>query len=198
MSARRWAVVLLAVAGTAACGVPTGDAPTTIPPSDVPYGLLSTAPTSAAVTPPTPQPAQPQVFLVDSAGRLVPRGRALAGEPLKKEAAGLLDDLAAGPSRDERRAQLSTALPPDVRLTMTGLDDGTATIDVVGSTDLSGRSIRVAVGQIVLTATSLPGIDAVRLQRNGEDVEAPLPSGQLSTDPLTAADYAPLTQAPPS
>jgi Sporulation and spore germination len=206
VSARRerWAAGLLAAAlltvdvAAAACGVPTGDAPATIPASDVPYGLLSTTPSSAPATPPTPQSAQPLVFLVGGDGRLVPRGRNLSGGPLKREVAELLDDLATGPTREERRAQLSTVLPPDVRLTVTGYDSGTWTIDIVGGTDLAGRASRLAVGQIVLSATSLPGVDAVRLQRNGEPVEAPLPSGRLTTEPLTAAGYSPLTQAPPS
>lgn len=189
----------LALAGVSAgCGVPTADAPATIPPSDVPFGLLSTTPSSAPATPTAPEFDQPQVFLVGGDGRLVPRGRTLSGGPLKKEFAELLDDLAAGPSSDERREQLSTDLPPNVRLTLSDYADGTWTIDIVGGTDLSGRSSRSAVGQIVLTATSLPRVHAVLLRRNGEQVEAPLPGGQLTTAPLTAADYSPLTQAPPS
>jgi len=206
VSARRarWAGALLAVAllsvdaAVTSCGVPTGDAPATIPPSDVPYGLLSATPSTAPTPPPTPQSDQPLVFLVDGTGRLVPRGRTLSGGPLMKELGELLADLAAGPTREERRAQLSTTLPPDVRLTLAEDGDGTWTIDIVGSTDLDGRSSRVAVGQIVLTATSLPGVAAVRLRRNGEPVEAPLPDGELTTEPLTAADYSALTQAPPS
>jgi len=178
--------------------VPTEHAPATIPASDVPYGLLSTTPTRAPATPTAPQSVRPVVYLVDGDGRLVPRGRTLPGGPPRKELAQLLDDLAAGPTRDERGAQLSTDLPPDIRLTVADYGNGTGTIDIGGSTDLGGRASRVAVGQLVLTATSLPGVDAVRLRRNGEAVEAPLPSGQLTTDPLTAADYSPLTQAPPS
>jgi spore germination protein GerM len=190
--------VLLAVTATAACGVPTGDAPATVPASDVPYGLLSATPSSAPATPSTPQSDQPLVLLVGGDGRLVPRGRTLAGGPLKKELGELLGDLAAGPTEEERGDQLSTALPPDVRLALADEDGGTWTVDIVGSTNLDGRSSRVAVGQIVLTATSLPGVDAVRLRRNGEPVEAPLPDGELTTEPLTAGDYSALTQAPPS
>jgi hypothetical protein len=196
--ARCAAVLLTIAAATAACGVPTGDVPATIPASDVPFGLLSTTPSSPAATPSSPQFDQPLVFLLDAGGRLVPRGRTLPGEPLKEELGDLLGDLAAGATSGEQRDQLSTALPPEVRLTVADFDGGTATIDIVGSTDLSGRSSRLAVGQIVLTATSLPGVDAVRLRRNGEPVEAPLPGGQLTTEPLTAADYGLFTQAPPS
>jgi spore germination protein GerM len=73
------------------------------------------------------------------------------------------------------------------------LSDGTATIDIDGPDEApSGGASRLAVAQIVLTATSVPGVDAVRLTLSGEPVEAPLPSGQLTSAPLTAADYAAL------
>jgi len=196
----RWAAALLTVvAATAACGVvPTGDGPATIPASDVPFGLLSSAPSTPAATPSAPQVDEPLVFLLDADDRLAPLGRTLSDSALANELGDLLQDLAAGPSSQEQRQHFSTALPPDVRLTVTGLDGGTATIDIVGSTDFSGRSSRLATGQIVLTATSLPGVDAVRLRRNGESVEAPLPGGQLTGEPLTAGEYRPLTKAPPS
>jgi spore germination protein GerM len=54
------------------------------------------------------------------------------------------------------------------------------------------------VGQIVLTATSLPGVRGVRLTLDGEPLEAPLPSGELTSAPLTAEDYAALLSSPPS
>ena len=46
------------------------------------------------------------------------------------------------------------------------------------------------MAQIVLTATSVPGVDAVRLTLSGAPVEAPLPSGELTSEPLNADDYA--------
>lgn len=195
----RWVAALVATAGlAAACGVPSGDAPATVPASDVPFGLLSPTPTSPAATPSASQFDRPLVFLVDAGGRLVPRGRALAGDPVKAALTELLEDLAAGPTAEEQRQQLSSALPPGMRLAVTAFDGGIATIDIVGSTELSGRSSRLAVGQIVLTATSVPGVEAIRLRRNDDAVEAPLPGGQLTSDPLTAADYTRFTQAPPS
>ena len=50
----------------------------------------------------------------------------------------------------------------------------------------------------MLTATSVPGVDSVRLTFAGEPVEAPLPSGQLTSDPLTEQDYDAVLTAPPS
>jgi len=60
----------------------------------------------------------------------------------------------------------------------------------------SGGASRRAVAQLVLTATSLQGVDAVRLTIGGDPVEAPLPTGELTSAPLTAADYAVFLTAP--
>ena len=54
-------------------------------------------------------------------------------------------------------------------------------------------SNRLEVAQIVLTATSVPGVDAVLLELAGEPIEAPLPDGELADRPLTAQDYATAT-----
>ena len=63
---------------------------------------------------------------------------------------------------------------------------------------LSPLQSRLAVAQIVLTATSLPEIRAVLLTSDGDLLEAPLPSGELTTAPLQAEDFDPLLVAPPT
>ena len=44
----------------------------------------------------------------------------------------------------------------------------------------------------MLTLTSVPGVRAVLLERDGRVVDAPLPDGSLTPLPLTRQDYAPL------
>ena len=200
MRRRLLAVALgLVVAG---CGIPTGGEPRTIAASDVPYGLASPAPGPTAA--PTPEPlADPsRIFLVDAGDSLVARGREVDGDSPEERLEALLAALASGPTSEERDEQLSTALPPDVRLRLGEVSEGTVTIDIDGPAEApSGLASRRAVAQIVLSATSVPGIDAVRLTLAGEPVEAPLPSGELTSAPLTAADYAGFvtgTPAPPS
>jgi spore germination protein GerM len=197
---RRFLAVALGVvcAGTA-CGVPTGEAPTSIAPSDVPYGL--TVPSHTPTAAPLAEPAldAPRVFLVAQDDRLVARPRELQGTTREKRLDSLLAELAAGPTGEERDLRLSTALPPDVRLTLGGLVNGTATIDIrVPAEAPSGWASRRAVAQIVLTTTSVPGVEAVRLTLTGEPVEAPLPGGELTSEPLTAPDYTVFVTAPPS
>ncbi len=129
---------------------------------------------------------------------LVPRGRAVEAGTAEERLNRLVDELAAGASSAELGEQLATALPPDVRLSVTAVEGDTATIDISGSEDVpSGLESRRAVGQVVLTATSLPGIGRIRLTRDGVPVEAPLPSGELTLAPLKAEHYAALLTSPP-
>lgn len=195
----RVGTLLLAVAlSVPGCGIPTGGAPETIAPSDIPYGLTSPTPTPTPRASPPPGSDEPRIYLVAADDVLVPRGRAVEGETVEERLERLMDELAAGPSSSELAEELSTALPPDVRLSVTAVEDGTATIDISGGEDSpSGLESRRAVGQIVLTATSLPGIGASRLTRGGAPVEAPLPSGELTSDPLESEDYAALLISSP-
>ncbi|MGY2005042.1 GerMN domain-containing protein [Blastococcus sp. SYSU DS1024] len=183
-----------AVLAATACGVPTGGGPSTIAASDVPYGLAApAAPPSAA---PSSVPGQAGwAYLVGPDEALVPRARDSGTGPLEERLGTLLDALTAGPTEEERAQQLSTALPAGVRLEVAGIDGATATIDISGTAPLS--SSRRAVAQIVLTAASLPGVEAVLLTSGGEPVEAPLPSGALTDAPLLPADYADFLSPPP-
>ncbi|MGY1822004.1 GerMN domain-containing protein [Geodermatophilus sp. SYSU D00079] len=200
MTARR---LRLGLAGLgvvlAGCGVPTGGPAETIPASEVPFGLTSpSAPPSPTVAP-EPQPDAGRVYLAAPDDRLVPRPREVTGPSLRDRLDDLLGALAAGPTTAERDLQLSTALPPDVQLAVTDLTDRTATIDLTGPAEPpAGSASRRAVAQLVLSATSVPGVDAVVLTLDGEPIDAPLPSGQLSSAPLTAADYAAYLAPPPA
>jgi spore germination protein GerM len=132
-------------------------------------------------------------------GAVVARGRSLAAGALRDRLDELLDDLASGPSPAELTGRLSTALRPDTSLGIADITGTTVTIDLGGSADApTGRESKTAVAQIVLTATSLPGVDQVLLTRAGEQVDAPLPSGQLTSSPLTAEDYTALLTPSPA
>lgn len=103
----------------------------------------------------------------------------------------IFDSLLAGVTEPERRANLRTAIPP-----------GTSTIEVTeeGSIlhiDLNrefaavgGEEEILAVAQIVLTATSIEGVDLVAFRLDGVPTDVPVAGGALSVDPVGAADYA--------
>lgn len=191
--APRWAGALLLAGALAGCGVPTGGTPEEIPTSQVPYDLGSPSPTATGVPSTSARLDEPRVYLVAEDGAVVPRGRSLDPGALQDQLEQLLDDLADGPTSSELTDRLSTALRPETSLAVDELSEGTATIDLGGDADApSGQESRRAVAQLVLTATSLPGVDEVLLTRAGDPVEAPLPSGELTSQPLSATDYEPL------
>jgi spore germination protein GerM len=199
MRGRRLLPVLAAVITLTACGVPTGGAPSTIPASEVPYGLAAPRSTTPPATSSPARGDRPRIYLIDHDGVLVASGRSVSGDSPQDRLADLLRQLAAGPSGGERDDALTTSLPPGIRLTVTAFDGGTATVDLAGTDQApTGKQSRRAVGQIVLTATSLPEVHAVRLTRDAQPLEAPLPSGRLTAEPLTADDYGALLVAQPS
>ena len=105
----------------------------------------------------------------------------------------VVQGLAAGPTDDEQARGLSTALPSGLTLNATRQPNGIVALEL--DTDGGGRSSSetvLAVGQLVLTVTSLPGVQAVRFTRDGQPVEALLADGALTTRPLSASDYADL------
>jgi len=202
MTGRRLpAVLALVILGLAGCGVPTSGEPETIPASDVPYGLASPTPSDPTSTPTGTMFAETGIYLVTPEDTLVARGRDVPEGPLDERLDDLLAALATGPSEQELAEELSTALPPEVELTVAEVAEGTVTIDISGPVDApSGWESRRAVAQIVLTATSVPDVVAVRLSRDGESVEAPLPDGELTSAPLAADDFRSFltSAAPPS
>ena len=202
MTGLRVPVALAVVLVLGGCGVPAGGEPRAIPSSEVPYGLADPRPSPSAAVPSDPVADPARIFLLAADNRLEPRDRDAEGGSGQERLRSLLAALAAGPSAAERDQQLSTALPPDVRLTVTELSEGTATVDIQAPAEApSGWTSRRAVAQIVLTATSVPGVDAVALTFSGDRVEAPVPSGELTSEPLTAADVAELLTpgaSPPS
>jgi hypothetical protein len=198
MRGRRAALAAcLALAG---CGVPTTGEPTVIPASEVPYGLASPTPSAPSSSSPQTMLAEAGIFLVTADDVLVLRGRELAERRPEARLEELLDELATGPSAQELAEELTTALPPEVELDVTEVADGTVTIDIAGPVEApSGAGTRRAVAQIVLTATTLPEVGAVRLTREGEPIDAPLPDGALTSEPLTADQFEVfLTAAVPS
>ncbi|GAB3403355.1 hypothetical protein GCM10027569_10340 [Flindersiella endophytica] len=177
------------VALLAACGVPSQERPTVIDPTNVPNGLLASGRPEPDSTPTQTQQANPVTFFVD-ADRLIGVERTLPGGSPRTRLHDAISALLIGPTETEQAAGLSTAVPNDLLLTVAGVENGEATIELTG--ELRNSPVEdtiLAVGQIVLTATAQPDIDRVRLLHNGEIIGAPLIDGSIRSAPLTAADY---------
>ncbi|MEO6410970.1 MAG: GerMN domain-containing protein [Pedococcus sp.] len=111
--------------------------------------------------------------------------------------AEVLAQLEDGPSERDRSVGLSTALGPDATIHLAGLEGEVARIDVVaGDQQPAPSRVPLAVAQIVLTVTSVPGVGSVLVTRDGSPVELPLPGGALTGAPVTAQDYASLVGPP--
>jgi hypothetical protein len=206
VSRRGAAAVALALLAATSCGVPTSGSAERINPDEVPYGLITSGPASSPSTQPLlPRGDQPHVYWVDSDDRVIAvRASTTGSGPAALTA--LLTRLTAGPSDNERQKGLGTALSPQTSVRVRALVRGVADLEVRTTLeDPAADRLPLAVGQIVLTATSLPGVNAVRLLRDGHPVAVPVVGGALISEPVGAADYAellrprgPRTATPPS
>ena len=188
------ALVVGVLVAAGACGTPTDGEARTIASGEVPYGLLdpkqpSTADGGATAT----TGSGPRAYFLTTEQLLVPVPVATAGAPGSGEVAALsalLQRLSAGPDEGERARGLASALGPDVALGVEDLREGVARIAVGGVGDnLAADRLPLAIAQVVLTATSTPGVQAVQLVREGQVLEVPLPGGQRTAEPLRADDY---------
>ncbi|GAB3242107.1 GerMN domain-containing protein [Nocardioides dilutus] len=185
---------LLVTALLSSCGLPGEGSVTRVDGETVPYDLLeSGAPSSRdAEGSPVPGPV-PMVFWLVGDERLVPSAAgASCDQPPELAAARLLEELAAGPTEDARAAGRSTAIPPESALTLVDVAEGTAQVAVAPETPISAERLPAAVGQIVLTVTSVAGVGSVLIVSSAGPVQVPLPGGALTGGPVTAEDYSSL------
>jgi spore germination protein GerM len=111
-------------------------------------------------------------------------------------AESVLESLFAGPNADERDAQLDTAIPADVELLDARPVGQVLTVDLNDVfDDLTPDGLRLAVAQIVSTATDIDGVQSVQLRVEGEPRVWPLGSGELTDRPLTQYDYPGLVES---
>jgi spore germination protein GerM len=185
-------VVVVALVGLVACGVPGDESPRQLDAKSVPYDLL--APTAENTT--TTQPSvftatsRVKIYLADADGKLeaVSRQVTTPSTPAKSIAA-----LLGGPSKDEAD-QLHSAITTDTKLLgIDGPTDGLVTLDLSHHLlDITGRQQILALAQVVYTATELPSVDRVLFQIDGENVEVPNGNGTLSASPLGRLSYSAL------
>jgi hypothetical protein len=192
MRPRFIAMVVVASAAFAACGVSSESRPRDLP-LDVVQGLTSPAPaeTNASAT-----RFMSLWFVVD--GGLVQVDR-LTEEAVTPEDKILA--LEAGPTQPELDVGMRTALTsvvPDVPLVITAdaasepVDIGPEQIAVVLSDEfgsLPSQEQLLALGQVVTTLTGGTVLSVVFVDSDGVSVGVPLPDGRLVNRPVTAKDY---------
>ncbi|MEO9151998.1 MAG: GerMN domain-containing protein [Lapillicoccus sp.] len=193
---RRFLTALLAVGGSllllSGCGLPAGGEAQRVAPEEVPYGLLASPPTATTTAAPDSPTTSATIYLVDDKQLLVPVSVQVNDTTLHPLVQALLNRLAVGPTDRERARGVLTDLGPGASLTVRSIRDGTAYIELqVAVQDPSPGRLPVAIGQVVLTATSVVGVDRVSfVQADGTTVNVPAPpAGDSTTTPLAAGDY---------
>ena len=160
----------------AACGVPLDSGPqtiarTTLTSDDIP-------PTTSA----SPTAQQVSVYFLND--NHLEEVRYRATQPTVETALGFA---LAGPAKGSP-AGLTTSVPPGTELRSVTVTDQVATIDLSTEiNDISGENQKQAFAQLVFTALSFRGVEAVRFHIDGKEVDAPTDHGNLST--VTADDY---------
>jgi Sporulation and spore germination len=175
----------------AACGLPDEEKTRTID-TAVPYNLLQPADPGAdqpAAGSPLPRHV-PAVLWVRGDDRLVPAAVGASCQDPPSDVVDLvLRTLVESPTTDQRDTGWSSAIPPSARLEVVAIADGVARVEVDLGDLGDPERLPFAVGQLVLSVTSAPEVDALEVVASGETAEAPLPGGALADRPLTAKDY---------
>lgn len=167
------------------CALSSSEKVRDIDPLSLPPRLLASPISSVEPSATTTSPTARVYFI---AGEVLTEAfRILKDGPERSILQQLLNELTAGPSSSDRRRGLSTALPPATRITVTGVENSLATIDL--TVDQPPPAQTTAIAQIVLTATSLAEITGLRVTVNGEPINPPLVDGAQTDRPLTRDDY---------
>lgn len=189
--------LLAAAVLVAACGLPRDDEPRALP-----EGALDEQVAGPRTTnPPTSQPSAPTtqqtVYLVtgNSPERLI-RASVPVEQPSNPV---LLPRLVIEALVRTRPADVALAgiannqLPSDVAvLDATVQPDGVLDLNL-SSLGIQGPNLRLAMAQLVYTATEIPGVAGVRVSLDGRSVAVPTEQGTADTNTvITRADYASL------
>lgn len=180
--------VALALVG---CGVPSDSAPRTIPPENVPFGLLDLDTTIPSTTVPDVSLTL-EAYLV-AGSRLAVVGRVMSS-PVTPS--GSLQALLLGPTADEAGRGLRTAIGTDSGLSVSPVDAGQVRIELGESFGATSASDQIlAIAQIVYTVTALPGVEKATFTLAGRAVDVPTGDGTLTSGPLGRQDFPGLAPA---
>jgi len=175
-------VAVTATLVTTACGIRPDDEPRALAAEAVPYGLLDAGP---VVAPSTTLPEVDRVnvavyFLVGE--RLQPTARAVVDPPTPSK---VINALLAGPTDEEAVSGMRTAINPTAQATVTRPGPEVVAVDLTPDfAAVPTLEQRLALAQIVFTATGVEGITGVRFSLAGAPIAVPLPDGTVTADPV--------------
>ncbi|MCB1271927.1 MAG: GerMN domain-containing protein [Microthrixaceae bacterium] len=173
---RTAAVACLVALAAAACGIGADEEPRALP--------VTTTTTTVPTTEPTGD-EEARLYMV-KASALVPIIRRLPARTPRD----VLNSLLVPPSGGEGQG-LSSSIPSATRLLdITGPDDGLVEIDLSEDfEDVQGEARVLALGQIVMSETLLPGVERLSFAVEGEPLSIFSPE-RGDVDVVDACDYA--------
>lgn len=125
--------------------------------------------------------------------RLVARSRRIAAPA---DAEGVVDAVAAGISAAEAALGLRSAIPGAAMVAAASSSGGFVTVRLdPGFLDVPATDQVLALGQLVMSLTGLPGIGRVRFEVAGVAVAVPLPKGGSTSDSVSRDDFQSLTDS---
>jgi hypothetical protein len=196
----RAATLLLAVVAAAVltgCGVRASGDVRVVDAGRVPDGLLDPTIAAAPVDLDATADSALRLYWVDDDDRLVATPpRRFCVSSLAGVVDELLDQLIEGPEPGQRSDGLGSAVPSSDWVHVVRIDDGDAVLSVDPDALAGDDRVIVAAAQVVLSVTSVPGVDAVELVHTGEPVQVPLPDGRLTPGPFIPEEYDDLLAQP--
>jgi hypothetical protein len=113
-------------------------------------------------------------------------------QPTQLVATAAVNALLGGPTRAERAAGLTSAVPAGTRLLGISIHHGVATVDLTSEYQSGGgsRSMQTRLGQVVYTLTQFPTVQKVRFRLDGSPVNVFSSEGIVLDHPVGRSDYA--------
>ena len=151
-----------------------------------------------------PEAQRPQLETEPEAGQAIGAGRVflLAGSSAEtrlrsvpREAEPIIQSLLDGPNEGELDDGLQTALPSGLELRSTRSTATTMTIDLSDEIlNLNSAQLRVAIAQLVFTASEIEGVNDVRILVEGTPRTWPDGRGTLRSSALSVYDFPDLAE----
>jgi spore germination protein GerM len=191
--------LLAVVAAISSCGIPDDDEPRAIPLDAMPSSL-SEEPVSTTTTLDQATTLRETIFLVSanptsgtSTERLEPKDVDIPNPADPDDLArALLERLVATTQEDITIPGVRNTIPSDTRvLGATLRDDGVLDLDLSGNlAEIESNLQRLALAQIVFTATGVNGVNAVLVSIDGQPAAVPAEAGAVPAgQPVSRQNY---------
>lgn len=186
---RRHLLAVLVLLIAAACGTDGGGSVDAGPVPSRPETTTTAVTTAAQPDPPAGAgTTNVQLYftrgeMLQVASRPVPRVARVGAEAVKA--------LLAGPTAEESRSGLGTAIPRDTRFRDLVIDDGVAKVDLSGAFESGGGtlSLTMRLAQVTCTLDQFDSVRGVRFALDGKVVNVFSGNGIVLDQPVTCSSY---------